>query len=394
MKRRGGAVFQQMMGKFHAGDVVGSAVAGHASVENVEGVSAFFFNVVLHGGEADVPEPGDGKVVEAAHAVVFRDFQALLLKRVEHAVGHKIVDGDNAGNAVVALQAFHGEFVARAVFDAYVVQFFERRDFPCEKLYRGVRFLGIDGANAVEPAHAYGVGVVERGGNEGNVPVSEAEHMTAHKHAGAVIVEFHRVHVEAGVPVSYDHHGNAAVDLFHNVHALGHHGEDQAGYAHFQCHVEDFLFLVGISVGGEDERGGPVLFGRLLYGLNHVGIVGVAHVGTDDEYELSCGQRPASAAYRGAVSQDFCRMSDVLHGIGREGYVGASAEYHGGGAQRHTGLSAHIFQGDFFLRRHGRFSTSFNARLPTRSNRLIATIFSFPDTTSASLTHVSLSPPT
>ena len=90
------------------------------------------------------------------------------------------------------------------------------------------------------------------------------------EHAGAVVVELHGVHVQAGVSVAYDHDGDAAVDLFQKKYALRHHGEHYAGCAHVHGHVEDFVLFAGGPVGREDERGDAVLLGCLLYGLYHV----------------------------------------------------------------------------------------------------------------------------
>ena len=70
--------------------------------------------VVVHGRELDALIARGRDVVKPAEAEILRHAVALALQRVEHAEGHHVVDGDDAGDLVVA-QAFIGQLHSRAV---------------------------------------------------------------------------------------------------------------------------------------------------------------------------------------------------------------------------------------------------------------------------------------
>ena len=79
--------------------------------QQVEGALAVAEGVVVHGRELDALIARGRDVVKPAEAEILRHAVALALQRVEHAEGHHVIDGDDAGDLVVA-QTFVGQLHA------------------------------------------------------------------------------------------------------------------------------------------------------------------------------------------------------------------------------------------------------------------------------------------
>ncbi len=245
-----------------------------------------------------------------------------------------------------------GQLTAHVVLDGHRAEFIPGRNVARAHQYGPFRAqFAVGVAQALQPPDAGGVGLVQGGGDVGDVAVAEFDHVAGDDRPGAVVVEFHRVHVEAAVAVPDDHHGQAAVDPLHEFRALRHHGEDDPRQIGTRRRVEDADLAFPVPVGGVHERVVAARVRRLLDGLHQRGIIGVEHVGADDEGVAPLEERGPLFG-RGRVAEAFGGLAYPAHGFRREGNVGASAEDHRNRGGRKAGFFADVRQGHFVSGAH------------------------------------------
>ena len=178
---------------FHAPGITCGAVSRDTFEENIEGCTRPRFCLMLNRCQANMGYARRRQIIESADAVIFGNAKALVGNSVEHAVGNKVVDADKARDRFSLFQTFQGKFVAHTLFDVETDHFFLWAVVAGEDPHRASNFLFVKIENALQAMQANGVCRIHHGGDEGDMPVPQFEHMPADKPASVVVIKLYGI---------------------------------------------------------------------------------------------------------------------------------------------------------------------------------------------------------
>ena len=269
------------------------------------------------------------------------------LQRVEHAEGHHVIDGDDAGDLVVA-QAFVGQLHARAVLEV------GRGDLRLE----GVD-VRADGHAALRAPHAVGilqalcaahpgdVVLVERRGQVGDALVAEVDEVLGHELRRAEVVHVHGVDAAVRDAVADGDDGHAAAQLAHLGRLDRRHGEDDAGHARIVERVEQVALRAGIPIGVVDRGVIPGGVRCRVDAGDHHRVIGVRDRRGKDR-DLFAG----AAGRRRAVADALRLGEDAGHALRGKALERLAVEDHRDARRRNAGRLRDVAQGGFAAHRH------------------------------------------
>ena len=346
----GAAAHDQAAAVFHAVDrlilpIVRPAL--NALEQQVEGALAVVECVVFHTCELDALIARARDVIKAAETEILRHAVALAHERVEHAVGHHVIDGDDAGDLVVA-QTFIGQLHARAVLQV------GRGDLRLERVdvradghaaLRTPHAVGL--LQALCAAHAGDVVLVERRGQVGDALVAEADEVLGHELRCAEVIDVHGVDAEVNDPVADGDDGHAAAQLAHLGRLRRRHGEDDAGHAREVERVEQMALCAGVPIGVVDRGLVAGRAGRSVDAGDHHRVIGIRDRRGKDR-DLSAG-----AAGRRCAVADALRLGEhARHALRGKALERLAIEDHGDARGRNAGRLCNVAQGGFAAHRH------------------------------------------
>ena len=269
------------------------------------------------------------------------------LQRVEHAEGHHVIDGDDAGDLVVA-QAFVGQLHARAVLEV------GRGDLRLEGV--DVRADGHaalrtpEAVGLLQPfgaAHAGDVVLVERRGQVGDALVAEVDEVLGHELRRAEVVHVHGVDATVRDAVADGDDGHTAAQLAYLDRLDRRHGEDDAGHARIVERVEQVALRAGIPVGVVDRGVIPGGVCCRVDAGDHLGVVGVGDRRREDGNLLA-----GAAGGRRAVADALGLSQNARHALRGKALQRFSVEDHGDARGGNTGRLGDVAQGGLAAHRH------------------------------------------
>ena len=292
-------------------------------------------------------------VVEAAQAVILRDTGAALQDGVQHAVGHHVVDG-HEGRDVPLGQAAPGQGVARAVLDVQVAALLLGRDGTgADKEAALGAGLAEHVAQAFQAPQPCRIVPVQGRGDAGHGAVPQADEVAGHQHARIMVVELHRIQVEAGVPVPDDHHGRLPVGQLGLGRAQRHGAEDDAPHGSGRQRPQQAGLHSGVAVGGEDHGVVIVPGGGILHGLHQGRVIGVDHIGAEDGHTFPGHEVRGPVPPDGTVAEGLGGLAHPEDGLAREGDVRPFRKDHGRGGRGDAAAGGDVCQGDALAALHG-----------------------------------------
>lgn len=195
--------------------------------------------------------------------------------------------------------------------------------------------------------------LVQGRGDAGDGTVPQPDEVAGHQHARVIVVEFHRIQIEAGVPVADDHHGRLPVGQFGLCRAQRHGTEDDAPDGSGRQGTQQAGLHSGITVGGEDHGVVVVPGGGILHGLHQGRIVGVDHIGAEDGHALLGHEVRGPVPPDAPVAEGLGRLAHLEDRLAREGDVRPLRKDHGRGGCGDAAASGDVCQSDALAALHG-----------------------------------------
>ena len=324
---------------------------------------------MFHRGQAHPREVGRIDVVETAQAVIFRHPCAAFQDGVQHAVGHHVVDG-HEGRDVPLGHAAPGQGVTGAVLDVQVAALLLGRDGAGadEEAALGAG-LAEHVAQPFQAPQPCGIVLVQRRGDAGDGTVPQPDKVAGHQHARIIVVELHRIQIEAGVPVADDHHGRLPVGQLCLGRAQRHGAKDDAPYGSGRQGAQQAGLHSGVAVGGEDHGVVVMPGGGILHGLHQGRVIGVDHIGAEDGHALLGHEVRGPVPPDASVAESLGGLAHLEDRLAREGDVRPFRKDHGGRGRGDAAAGGDVCQSDALAALHG--------HLPALQIKNVAVKFNF-----------------